>query len=799
MGELRFSGLSSGIDTTALVKQLMTIESRRLATFRVGKMNLEKQTTALNDLRTKINALKSAAAGLSDLNSMQIYTAASSNKDILSVTASSTAAAGAHSVAVNQLASTETWIQNTSTFSYKTDYVGGGNFIYTYNNQQRVITAVENETTLQDLVNLINTDEKNPGVTASLLFQSGKYHMMLSGQDAGQDYQISIDASSREIWKPAAGVNSTFTKDQQNAGLTTKITELDQFSGTLGAADKITLSGKNHAGSVLPDLELTITQNTTVGHLIDTLNQQFSGTATARLVNGQIVLTDTTAGPGGMEIRLSFSGQASLGLPTMAVSTEGGATVESLASLNSASFVETKNAQNAKVRVDGFPTGTINEVQTLSFTGGVPTSGTFKLTFQGQTTAALAYNASAADIQSALEALTGIGPGDVMVTGSELPSGTLTIEFAGNLAGTDIPRMTVSDDGSLNTGVVSIVETIKGNDGWLHRNSNTITDAIEGVSLGLNDVTPENNPVKVTVNRNTSSISKKIQTLVAAYNDLVSELKTKTEYNTETKQLGLLNRNVAATSLKTQNKTPFTTIAKGFLESVDHFVQAGDIGLTLDGAGKLKFDTEKFDNALNENYKGVLDLLGAAKSGSSSSTDVHFYNASTKYTTAGIYHVKIVIDENNQITSAKIKLSTETEYRDADSWDDNIVSFNSSFNGKGNPANPEHSLQLSVDLAQGTYGTDQNPIIVRVKQGIFGSLEETLNTLLKTDGQMDISNEAIDTKVSQMKSKIEKEEARLKKVEARLTQKYARLEKILTSMQQQMASVGSMFTTTFGN
>ena len=254
MGELRFSGLSSGIDTTALVKQLMTIESRRLGTFKVSQMNFEKQTSALNELRNKINALKSAAAGLSNINTMQIYSATTSNKDILTANAASTATTGSHSVAINQLASTDTWIQNTSTFSYKTDFVGGGNFIYTYHNQQRVITTVANETTLQDLVNLINSDEKNPGVTASLLYQGGKYRLMLSGQETGEDYKITIDTSSREVWKPDTALpNSTFTKDQANAALSTKITDLDQFSGVLGAADKIIISGKNHAGASLSD------------------------------------------------------------------------------------------------------------------------------------------------------------------------------------------------------------------------------------------------------------------------------------------------------------------------------------------------------------------------------------------------------------------------------------------------------------------------------------------------------------------------------------------------------------------
>ena len=341
MGEITFSGLTSGIDTASIIEQLITIESRRLARYQVAQMEYESQTTALDELETKVNTLKSAAAALSDIDNMQIYTAKSSDGDIIGVSASSEAKAGSHSVSIDQLATTETWIQNTSSFSYETDYVGGGSFIYTYNNQQRIITAVENETTLEDLVNLINKDENNPGVTASLLYQGGRYHLMLSGQETGEDYQISIDESSREVWES----DSAFTRDQENASLSTKITELDQFSDDLGASDKIIISGKNHDDSNLPDTELEITENTTLGHLIDALNEHYDGTATARLESGQIVLVDNTCGTSGLEMSLSFSGDATLDLPTMAVSTGGGATLESLASLDSSSFIETQDAQ----------------------------------------------------------------------------------------------------------------------------------------------------------------------------------------------------------------------------------------------------------------------------------------------------------------------------------------------------------------------------------------------------------------------------------------------------------------------
>ncbi len=63
---------------------------------------------------------------------------------------------------------------------------------------------------------------------------------------------------------------------------------------------------------------------------------------------------------------------------------------------------------------------------------GFPTGGTFTLTYSGQTTAAIAYNASMAAITLALEALSNLAPGDVLVAGS--PGQYFTVTFQGTKA-----------------------------------------------------------------------------------------------------------------------------------------------------------------------------------------------------------------------------------------------------------------------------------------------------------------------------------------------------------------------------
>lgn len=93
----------------------------------------------------------------------------------------------------------------------------------------------------------------------------------------------------------------------------------------------------------------------------------------------------------------------------------------------------------------------VNEVQTITFTGTV-SGGTYTLTYSGQTTGSIAYNATASDVKTALEALSNIGVNDVSVTGG--PGGTggvFTVTFRNALAATNVAQLT-SATGSLTGG-----------------------------------------------------------------------------------------------------------------------------------------------------------------------------------------------------------------------------------------------------------------------------------------------------------------------------------------------------------
>ena len=679
MSTLRLPGLLTGIDTAKLIAQLMAIERRSLNVYEERISTWEERQDALSTLETKLSNLRNSVRALSDADELRAFSVASSDTDKLTADASYNAFEGNHTVLINQLANAERWVHTTGK-EYAEDYVGAGTFIYSYNHKETVLTTTS-ETTLEDFVGLINNDANNPGVTASLLYYNDAYHLVLNGNDAGTDYGISINASSTEVWQ----ADSAFTVGGGNATLSSKITALDQFGANpLLGGEHIEITGTDHDGVAITQVDLTVTENTKVGHLISEINDAFDGIAKAVLENGKIILTDDTSGTSNLSIDLNWDDNgkvppATLTLPTMAFLTEGGSTTAS--GMNNdfepADFSETQSAQDSEIRVDGYPPGA-----------------------------------------------------------------------------------------------------------WISRSSNTVHDVIYGVALHLHDTTDANGE-ELTLTRDIQSVKDKLTKMVDAYNFAVEYIKEKTGYNDVLKTAGLLMGDYVVSTIQQQIRTPLIAQTNGFIEDIDAFLTPGHLGFELDREGVLSLDMNVLDEAIAEDYMSVLAIIGADKTGSSDSNTIEFYGAHSDYTTAGSYYVEVVVN-GGAITSAKIKLSTESTYRDA-TYSGNIVTGNSTFDDNGNPMYPENALQLSVDLSQ----DDTFTATVRVKQGFTGTIEDALDNMLKvTTGSIQIDQKHVDKQIEYLQDKIENEENRLTKREERLIARFSRLERNLALIQQQMGSLG---------
>ncbi len=135
-----------------------------------------------------------------------------------------------------------------------------------------------------------------------------------------------------------------------------------------------------------------------------------------------------------------------------------------------------------------------NEVQRLDLTGQ-PTGGTFTLTYDGQTTAALPFNALPFQVEQALEALPNINPGDVKVTGGPLPVSPIFIEFTGALGQQDVSTLVAASaltGGTFPEATVTVVREgsadKEGTTGGIRSNTITNNDGA-GVRIDLTNNT----------------------------------------------------------------------------------------------------------------------------------------------------------------------------------------------------------------------------------------------------------------------------------------------------------------------
>lgn len=92
-----------------------------------------------------------------------------------------------------------------------------------------------------------------------------------------------------------------------------------------------------------------------------------------------------------------------------------------------------------------------NAVQAVTVSA---TAGTYTLTLDGVTTAAIAFNATASAVQDALAALPNVGVGNVSV------SGAYVVTFVNSLGNSPVPSL-VADASSL-TGTVVVAATVQG-------------------------------------------------------------------------------------------------------------------------------------------------------------------------------------------------------------------------------------------------------------------------------------------------------------------------------------------------
>lgn len=146
--------------------------------------------------------------------------------------------------------------------------------------------------------------------------------------------------------------------------------------------------------------------------------------------------------------------------------------------------------------------------------------------------------------------------------------------------------------------------------------SNTVTTAIDGLSLTLNEEA-SGTTVRVTVASDYTKTQETVQEFVDQYNSLMTLLEKDLAYNQDSGSKGALYADPAVKSIQSRLRMMVSS-SMGYTEST--FKLLADIGISTSGDnfGKsaiLSFDATKFTEALKEDAGSVANLFGAAAGG----------------------------------------------------------------------------------------------------------------------------------------------------------------------------------------
>lgn len=135
--------------------------------------------------------------------------------------------------------------------------------------------------------------------------------------------------------------------------------------------------------------------------------------------------------------------------------------------------------------------------------------------------------------------------------------------------------------------------------------SNTYTDAIQGVTLTLKQETTT--ATTLTVARDMAAVKTAADKFVEAYNALYSQLKSRSAFKTATSAGGSLAGDNAVRRMLNEMREIISTPASGGTLSY-----LSEIGITTQAGGGLKFDSVKFNAALEQDFADVSNLFNGA-------------------------------------------------------------------------------------------------------------------------------------------------------------------------------------------
>ena len=311
----------------------------------------------------------------------------------------------------------------------------------------------------------------------------------------------------------------------------------------------------------------------------------------------------------------------------------------------------------------------------------------------------------------------------------------------------------------------------------LTSSTNTVTNAIPGVTLNLLGA-DKNTTLTVNVAPDTQTIEDNVNTMLNAYNAVISYVNAQMTYTTTTTSTGttgttggpLFGDNTLKSIKSELQSTIMSQVGTG---SMDYLA---DIGITASSTGSLSLNTTTFDDAISSNFSGVVNLLSNSATCSDSQFQYVYSNSSTQ---SGTYNINI-----SQLSGTGQNIAGTIDGYTA-SGSNNILALN-------NTASNANGLEISY-----TGTTVPASATVTVNRGIASLIDGLANEFTNsttgtvTAQETGLQNQitSINGTISQMQNSINQQMATLQQEFITMDTTVASLDSMQSYLTTQLASL----------
>ncbi len=285
------SGIISGLDTSTIISEMVSIAQQPENQLQTQVSTLQTQLSAWQSFNTQLLALQTSASAISSPVSFNANTVTSSDQNVITGTADSTATAGTYYVTVSNTAQSEQL--SSQGFANTTDAIGTGNVNISFaNGKSFSVTLNSNTDTLAGLCDAINN--ANGGVNAEIVNtgnQSDPYQLLLTSKQTGTAYAMTVDTSGlsggtapviNQVVQAASDANLQLGTGSGQISITKSSNTIDDvipgITLNLASADKnqtVTLQVQPDTSTMEQSIQSFVTQYNSVA---DYINQQFTYT-----------------------------------------------------------------------------------------------------------------------------------------------------------------------------------------------------------------------------------------------------------------------------------------------------------------------------------------------------------------------------------------------------------------------------------------------------------------------------------------------------------------------------------------